>query len=68
MPNGQLNAALCRGQPLFAEMNAVTPSETLGSVHVRAAVVDEVTFRRIRDPCLFQSLGDCQDQRPTNDV
>lgn len=58
MPNGHLDTALRRGQTLFAKMNAVTPSKVLGSVHVHAAVVNEVTFRRICDPCLVQSLGD----------
>ena len=62
MPDGLLDPAFRRGQTLLTEMNAVTPPEALGSVHVKAAVVDEVTFRRIPDPCLFQSLGDRQDQ------
>lgn len=61
MPNGFLDAAFRRGQTLFAEMNAVAPPEALCGVHVDAAVVNEVTFRRIRDPRLFQSLGDRQD-------
>lgn len=53
MSNGYLDSAFRRGQTLFAEMNAVTPPEVLCSVHVNAAVVNEVTFRRIRDPRLF---------------
>ena len=61
MPNGYLDAAFRRGQTLFAEMNAVTPPKGLGSVHVAAAVVNEVTFRGIRNPCLRQSLSDLQD-------
>ena len=47
-------------------MNAVTPPKGLGSVNIGATVVNEVTFRRIRDPRLFQSLGDRQDLRSTD--
>ena len=47
MPDGLHNATLRRGQTMFAEMNAMTPSEALGSVNVGAAVVNEVTLRRI---------------------
>lgn len=66
VPNGFLDAAFRCGQALLAEMYAVTPPKGLGSVHIRAAVVDEVTFRRVRDPRLFQSLGCRQDLTPTD--
>jgi len=66
MPNGFLDAAFRRSQTLLAEVNAVTPPKGLCGVHVDATVVNEVTFRGIRDPCLRQSLGDRQDLRPTN--
>jgi len=66
MSDGFLDAAFRRSQTSFAEVNAVTPPKGLGSVHIGATVVNEVTFRRIRDSRLFQSLGDRQDLRPTD--
>lgn len=68
MPNGFLDPAFRRGQTLFAEVNAVAPPKGLGGVHVDAAVVNEVTFRGIRDPCLRQSLGGRQNLRPTDNA
>jgi len=44
MPDGHHNATFRCGQTVFAEMNAMAPSEALGSVDVGAAVVDEVTL------------------------
>ena len=64
MSNSFLDAAFRRSQTSFTEVNAVTPPKGLGSVHIGATVVNEVTLGRIRDPRLFQSLGDRQDLRP----
>ena len=66
MPNSFLDAAFRRSQTFLAEVNAVTPPKGLGGVHVHATIVNEVTFRGIRDSCLRQSLSDRQDLRPIN--
>ena len=50
VPDDHLEASFRGSQTLFAEMNAMTPPEALGSIYVKAAVVDEVAFRRISDP------------------
>lgn len=58
MSDSLLDATLCRSQTLFTKMNAVAPPEALGSVDVGATIVNKVTFRRVRDPCLCQSLSE----------